>query len=87
MAAIREPSEEKSSVHDNPPVDTPSPKPIPDGGLVAWLQVAGSFCLYFCTWGIILKTQEICLSLLRTSHTNFHRPDSELWEFSSHLRE
>lgn len=32
-------------------VDDASPKPIPNGGLLAWLQVAGSFCLYFCTWG------------------------------------
>ncbi|KAH7211523.1 FAD binding domain-containing protein [Fusarium oxysporum] len=34
-------------------VDDTSPKPIPNGGLLAWLQVAGSFCLYFCTWGLI----------------------------------
>ncbi|CAM1507718.1 Fc.00g045660.m01.CDS01 [Cosmosporella sp. VM-42] len=27
--------------------------PVPDGGWLAWLQVAGSFCLYFCTWGLI----------------------------------
>ncbi|KAM0420394.1 hypothetical protein ACHAPT_011814 [Fusarium lateritium] len=26
---------------------------IPNGGLLAWLQVAGSFMLYFNTWGII----------------------------------
>lgn len=24
----------------------------PDGGLLAWLQVAGSFVLIFCTWGL-----------------------------------
>lgn len=33
----------RPSIHDGPP----------DGGLLAWLQVAGSFCLYFCTWGTI----------------------------------
>ncbi|KAI8716203.1 hypothetical protein NCS52_00913400 [Fusarium sp. LHS14.1] len=26
---------------------------VPNGGLLAWLQVAGSFMLYFNTWGII----------------------------------
>ncbi|KAH8680624.1 major facilitator superfamily domain-containing protein [Xylariales sp. PMI_506] len=25
----------------------------PDGGLTAWLQVVGSWCLYFNTWGIL----------------------------------
>ncbi|KAM5344939.1 hypothetical protein ACJ41O_010801 [Fusarium nematophilum] len=51
----------------SPPVsrpDTPrsecEPEPVgedlssvPNGGLLAWLQVAGSFMLYFNTWGII----------------------------------
>ena len=27
--------------------------PIPDGGLVAWLQVLGSFSLFFNSWGIL----------------------------------
>ncbi|KAH7133563.1 FAD binding domain-containing protein [Dactylonectria macrodidyma] len=27
--------------------------PVPNGGLQAWLQVAGSFCLYFGTWGLV----------------------------------
>ncbi|WZH48405.1 riboflavin transporter mch5 [Fusarium acuminatum] len=71
MAAIREPSEEKSSVHDNPPVDTPSPKPIPDGGLVAWLQVAGSFCLYFCTWASFGSFQAIYENEALSAHTPF----------------
>lgn len=26
---------------------------IPDGGLVAWLQVVGTFFCYFNTWGVI----------------------------------
>lgn len=29
---------------------------VPNGGLQAWLQVAGSFCLYFGTWGKIDMT-------------------------------
>ena len=40
----------RPSVHDGPP----------DGGLLAWLQVAGSFCLYFCTWGTI----SVCVSMM-----------------------
>ncbi len=27
-----------------------SPPPVPDGGFQAWLQVAGSFMLFFNTW-------------------------------------
>ncbi|KAH7178812.1 FAD binding domain-containing protein [Fusarium sp. MPI-SDFR-AT-0072] len=49
----------RDTTDDNPlvessfSVDDASPKPVPNGGLIAWLQVAGSFCLYFCTWGLI----------------------------------
>ena len=28
----------------------PPPPPIPNGGLIAWLEVVGSFCVYFTTW-------------------------------------
>lgn len=28
-----------------------APIPPPNGGLKAWMQVAGAFCLYFNTWG------------------------------------
>lgn len=28
-----------------------SPQSPPNGGVRAWLQVLGSFCLYFNTWG------------------------------------
>ena len=35
---------------ESPPKADPTPAtPPPDGGLVAWLQVAGSFALYFNT--------------------------------------
>jgi hypothetical protein len=27
-----------------------APDPHKDGGLVAWLQVLGAFCVYFNTW-------------------------------------
>lgn len=27
-----------------------TPPPVPDGGLQAWLQVAGAFMLFFNTW-------------------------------------
>lgn len=39
------------AVENNQPVHDAPVNSIPDGGLLAWLQVAGSFCLYFCTWG------------------------------------
>lgn len=32
------------------PSNTPDP---PDGGLEAWLQVGGAFCLFFNTWGLL----------------------------------
>ncbi|GIJ91968.1 hypothetical protein Asppvi_010943 [Aspergillus pseudoviridinutans] len=48
---------EKSSGQE-PPNDATRPAPVkppmfevPDGGLVAWLQVAGGFSLFFNTWG------------------------------------
>ncbi|KAM0243074.1 hypothetical protein ACHAP5_006955 [Fusarium lateritium] len=53
MATTKEISDDNPSLENYPPVEDASPKPIPDGGLLAWLQVAGSFCLYFCTWGLI----------------------------------
>ena len=36
-------------VEAGPPTQ-PHPSPIPNGGFDAWLQVAGSFCLFFNTW-------------------------------------
>ena len=32
------------------PAQQPAPSTIPNGGFNAWLQVAGSFCLFFNTW-------------------------------------
>ena len=39
-----------------------------DGGLDAWLQVVGCFCLYINTWGIInsFGVFQVCLYLDRT---------------------
>ncbi|PYI01587.1 monocarboxylate permease-like protein, mch4 [Aspergillus sclerotiicarbonarius CBS 121057] len=36
-----------------PPPALPSASPPPDGGLMAWLQVAAGFVLFFNTWGMI----------------------------------
>jgi MFS family permease len=41
---------EKSPNHPPP---TRRPDPPPDGGLLAWLQVAAGFALFFNTWGMI----------------------------------
>ncbi|KAL4783590.1 major facilitator superfamily domain-containing protein [Aspergillus varians] len=39
---------------EQPPKTAPSgPSPPPDGGLVAWLHVAGGFMLFFNTWGMM----------------------------------
>lgn len=49
---------EKSRIGPNPEIP-PQPKPAagfsppPDGGLLAWTNVLGSFILYFNTWGIL----------------------------------
>ena len=36
-----------------PPAPTGGPSPPPNGGLVAWLQVAAGFMLFFNTWGLL----------------------------------
>ncbi|KAF2690142.1 monocarboxylate permease-like protein, mch4 [Lentithecium fluviatile CBS 122367] len=36
-----------------PPAPTGGPSPPPDGGLMAWLQVAAGFMLFFNTWGML----------------------------------
>lgn len=35
---------------ENPDQPAPSPPEKLDGGLTAWLQVVGSFCLFFTSW-------------------------------------
>lgn len=37
----------------NPPAPTSGSLPPPNGGLVAWLQVAAGFVLFFNTWGMV----------------------------------
>ena len=36
-----------------PEVHPAGPPPPPNGGLTAWLQVAGAFMIFFNTWGLI----------------------------------
>ncbi|CAG1977287.1 unnamed protein product [Fusarium graminearum] len=52
-------------------VEDASPSPIPNGGLIAWLQVAGSFCLYFCTWASFGSFQTIYELDQLSPHTPF----------------
>ncbi|KAJ6167157.1 hypothetical protein N7470_002604 [Penicillium chermesinum] len=40
-------------VEENAPTSPAAPGPPPDGGTVAWLQVAAGFVLFFNTWGMI----------------------------------
>ncbi|KAK6713572.1 hypothetical protein SNK04_004537 [Fusarium graminearum] len=68
---------EKTTADDSPTaestssVEDASPSPIPNGGLIAWLQVAGSFCLYFCTWASFGSFQTIYELDQLSSHTPF----------------
>lgn len=45
----------RDSTPDEKPAAPPSnaPGPPPNGGLQAWLQVLGSWMLFFNTWGIL----------------------------------
>ncbi|KAF1949929.1 MFS general substrate transporter [Byssothecium circinans] len=36
-----------------PPAPAVAPSPPPNGGLVAWLQIAAGFILFFNTWGLL----------------------------------
>lgn len=48
--------EDSSGPEPSEGTETPIPTPVPDhddvpdGGLVAWLQVAGAFILFFNSW-------------------------------------
>ncbi len=44
--------EEKAESEPSPPPNA-GPGPPPNGGLTAWLQVLGSWMLFFNTWGIL----------------------------------
>ncbi|KAH7137200.1 FAD binding domain-containing protein [Dactylonectria estremocensis] len=49
-------SERRRNLREAPPAAPPPHRvaaSVPNGGLQAWLQVAGSFCLYFGTWGLV----------------------------------
>lgn len=66
MNMTKEATESSSSPEDtastppssgNPVV---APDSIPNQGLPAWMQVVGSFCLYFNTWGkLVNKIQSL----------------------------
>src|ERR1700753_1638508 len=36
-----------------PQAGNKGPGPIPDGGLEAWLQVVGSWCVLLASWGLV----------------------------------
>ncbi|KAK7733910.1 hypothetical protein SLS53_008060 [Cytospora paraplurivora] len=50
-ADVRNHSELENST--KPPPPAAAPPPPPNGGLLAWLQVAAGFMLFFSTWGMI----------------------------------
>ncbi|KEZ45064.1 Uncharacterized protein SAPIO_CDS2487 [Scedosporium apiospermum] len=79
--------EEKKAVPAEPrPSDdveiTPIPEvfsdEIPDGGLVAWLQVAGAFALFFNSWGIA-NTFGVYQTYYETHFLSSSTPDAIAW--------
>ncbi|OOQ89423.1 putative MFS monocarboxylate transporter [Penicillium brasilianum] len=47
------PESDGSEVENQPPKEPATPPPPPNGGLTAWLQVAGAFFLFFNCWGVV----------------------------------
>ncbi|GKZ36373.1 hypothetical protein AbraIFM66950_007408 [Aspergillus brasiliensis] len=66
---------EKLSVDHDP---APLRPPPPDGGIAAWLQVAGAFFLFFNSWGII-NTFGVYQSYYETSLLKDYSPSSIAW--------
>lgn len=50
---VEPPSEKPAAPPAGPPGGPPGMPPPPNGGTVAWLQVFGSWMLFFNTWGIL----------------------------------
>ncbi|KAJ5433025.1 uncharacterized protein N7458_012181 [Penicillium daleae] len=44
---------DESEIENQIPKEPATPPPPPNGGLVAWLQVAGAFFLFFNCWGVV----------------------------------
>ncbi|BCS28338.1 uncharacterized protein APUU_61386S [Aspergillus puulaauensis] len=64
-----------------PPIEQPSkaaagPSPPPNGGLIAWLHVAGGFMLFFNTWGM-MNTFGVFQTYYE-SGALFHRSSSDI---------
>ncbi|GLA42794.1 hypothetical protein AnigIFM63309_011527 [Aspergillus niger] len=66
---------EKQSVDED---STPLPPPPPNGGIFAWVQVAGAFFLFFNSWGII-NTFGVYQSYYETSLLRDYSPSSIAW--------
>ncbi|GLA15336.1 hypothetical protein AnigIFM62618_001856 [Aspergillus niger] len=66
---------EKQSVDED---STPLPPPPPNGGIIAWVQVAGAFFLFFNSWGII-NTFGVYQSYYETSLLRDYSPSSIAW--------
>ncbi|GKZ59105.1 hypothetical protein AnigIFM49718_004962 [Aspergillus niger] len=66
---------EKQSVDED---SIPLPPPPPNGGIFAWVQVAGAFFLFFNSWGII-NTFGVYQSYYETSLLRDYSPSSIAW--------
>lgn len=50
-AILTDPSSSKEAgPNEPPPTDLPEP---PNGGIGAWTQCLGTFCLWFAVWGLV----------------------------------
>jgi hypothetical protein len=47
-----DPNSNKDEKQNDPPSSTDKPEP-PNGGIVAWTQCFGVFCLWFAVWGLV----------------------------------
>ena len=45
---------DEEAQQQQPPPPPPTGSDMPDGGLQAWLQIFGAFCLYMNSWGMII---------------------------------
>ena len=66
------------------PTNDAGPGPPPDGGLQAWLQVAGSWMLFFNTWGLLKYVTLACVRQSDARHPVRHTSYLDL--FSNQYR-
>lgn len=70
-------------VHDQEVETSTSPKPPPDGGFKAWLQVVGSFFLFFNSWyNLFFVLRSPSLTVYQGHHQHIRRLSNVLSDHS-----